>query len=104
MPRPDMEAAEIVRRGEEIYDRDIRALVEAEHDGKFLVLDIESGDYEIGDDESDDRRPGEAPGRDSLPAPHRISRRLLLGRRVAAGVGRDRRFRRWAAGARDPAS
>ncbi len=34
-------------RGEEIYERDIRSKVEAEHRGTFLVIDIESGDYEI---------------------------------------------------------
>lgn len=38
---------DIARRGQEIYESRIRALVEAEHKGKFLVLDVNSGDYEI---------------------------------------------------------
>ena len=38
---------EISRRGKEIYEREIRASVEEEHKGKVLVVDIESGEYEI---------------------------------------------------------
>ena len=38
---------EIVQRGREIYEEQIRAGVEAEHTGKFLVVDIETGMYEI---------------------------------------------------------
>lgn len=42
---------EIVRRGQALYDERIRAQVESDHKGKFLVLDIETGDYEIDTDE-----------------------------------------------------
>lgn len=38
---------DIARRGQAIYESRIRALVEAEHKGEFLVLDVDSGDYEI---------------------------------------------------------
>jgi hypothetical protein len=38
---------EVTRRGREIYERDIRPRVEPEHLGKFLVLDIDSGNYYI---------------------------------------------------------
>ena len=41
--------SEIVRRGHEIYDRDIRDQVEAANRGKMLALDIESGVYAMGD-------------------------------------------------------
>jgi hypothetical protein len=41
---------EIVRRAEELYEREIRARVEEEHKGRILVMDIESGAYEIDDD------------------------------------------------------
>ena len=34
-------------RGQALYDTQIRAQVEAEHRGKFLVLDVNTGDYEI---------------------------------------------------------
>lgn len=38
-------------RGEEIYERQIRANVETGNKGKFVVIDIETGDYEIDDDD-----------------------------------------------------
>jgi hypothetical protein len=47
MASPTLEADEVVRRGQEIYDRDIRARVEPDHRGEFIVIDIETGDYEI---------------------------------------------------------
>ena len=42
---------EVCDRGEQIYAERIKHLVEPEHNGKFIVFDIESGDYEI--DEED---------------------------------------------------
>lgn len=47
MPHARYSNDEIVRRGQELYERDIRARVEPEHKGKFLVIDIETGEYEI---------------------------------------------------------
>jgi hypothetical protein len=38
---------EIVQHGQEIYEKQIRTEVEAEHTCKFLVVDIETGMYEI---------------------------------------------------------
>ena len=49
MPATKYTPEEIAARGEAIYDRDIRPKVEGTHDGKFLVLDIETGEYEIAD-------------------------------------------------------
>ncbi len=51
MPLRSYSSAQIERRGEEIYERGIRARVEPEHRGKFLAVDIETGDYEIDRDE-----------------------------------------------------
>ena len=34
-------------RGQALYDAQIRAQVEGEHHGKFLILDVNTGDYEI---------------------------------------------------------
>jgi hypothetical protein len=51
MPHPRYSSAEIVQRGQVLYDQQIRAHVEASHPGKFLVLDIETGDYEIDADD-----------------------------------------------------
>jgi hypothetical protein len=42
---------EIARRGREIYERDIRSEVEWDHDGRFLIVDITTGHYEVADDE-----------------------------------------------------
>lgn len=46
-----VESQEIVRRGEELYGREIRSKVEAGNEGKVLVLDIETGEYEIAEDD-----------------------------------------------------
>lgn len=40
---------EIAARGQTLYDERIRATVEQQHDGRFLVVDIETGEYEIAD-------------------------------------------------------
>lgn len=53
MPYPGHTTEEIARRGREVYEREIRGEVEIEHRGRFLVLDVESGDYEIADDDLD---------------------------------------------------
>ena len=37
------------RLGEAIYGRDIRAKVEADHHGKVIAIDVDSGDYAIAD-------------------------------------------------------
>ena len=47
MPHPRYTSDEIVERGQALYDREISTLVEAIHKGKYLVLDIETGEYEI---------------------------------------------------------
>src|SRR5262245_31696241 len=48
-PRYSME--EFERRGDEIYDRDVQPHVTAEDEGKYVLIDIETGDYEVDDDE-----------------------------------------------------
>ena len=42
---------EIMQRGEALYAHAIRSKVEDKHRGEFLVLDIETGNYEIATDE-----------------------------------------------------
>ena len=37
----------IGQRGQALYDQQIRAQVEQDHRGKFLILDVNTGDYEI---------------------------------------------------------
>ena len=41
---------EITARGEAIYRERIRSLVETKEKGKFVIIDIETGDYEIARD------------------------------------------------------
>ncbi|MBM4044997.1 MAG: hypothetical protein FJ279_07780 [Planctomycetes bacterium] len=47
MPYADYTAQEVASRGEAIYEQQIRGKVEAGHKGKFLVMDIRTGRYEI---------------------------------------------------------
>jgi hypothetical protein len=51
MPHARLTNEEIDRRGQELYDRQIRAQVETpENTGKQIVIDVETGEYEIDDD------------------------------------------------------
>jgi hypothetical protein len=45
-----LSSKDISRLGREIYDREIRKKVERKHHGTFLAIDIETGDYELGED------------------------------------------------------
>lgn len=51
MSRPKVPEAEIVPRGEEIYERDVRPKLGPEHEGKFVVVDVTTGEYAIADDD-----------------------------------------------------
>ncbi len=42
-------AEETGRLGDKIYEEDIRPRVEATHHGKIVAIDVDSGDYAIGD-------------------------------------------------------
>lgn len=85
MPATKYTPEEIAARGEAIYDRDIRSKVEGAHHGKFLVLDVETGDYEIDEDDLTatmrllDRRPGT------------VSYGIRIGYRTAYRLGRSLR-------------
>ena len=51
MGHPRYSSDEIVRRGQEWYEREIRSKVEEGNKGKNLIIDIETGDYDLDDDE-----------------------------------------------------
>jgi len=51
MAQPRYTSEEVAARGREIYEQQIRAKVEPEHVGKFLVVDVETGDYELDEDD-----------------------------------------------------
>jgi hypothetical protein len=58
VPQQRIPTEEIVRHGEEIYERDLRARFEKpENIGRLLLIDVETGDYELGaeDMEATDR-------------------------------------------------
>ena len=51
MPYPRYTSDEISSRGQMLYDQQIQARVDADNKGKFLILDIETGDYEMDENE-----------------------------------------------------
>ncbi len=42
---------EIGRLGTEIFDRQVRPALRPEDDGKFVAIDIETGDYQLDEDD-----------------------------------------------------
>ena len=42
---------EFARRGDAIYERDVRPVVKQGDEGKFVAIDIETGTYEMDEDE-----------------------------------------------------
>lgn len=51
MQHPRLTDEEIDRRGEQLYEQQIRPVVETPANiGKQVVIDVETGDYEIDDD------------------------------------------------------
>ena len=48
---PRYSKEEFARRGDEIYDRRVRPHIRDRDEGKFVVIDIEKGDYETDVDE-----------------------------------------------------
>jgi hypothetical protein len=49
--RPRYSKEEFARRGDLIYERDIRPKVEPGRNGQFVAIDIETGQYEVDADE-----------------------------------------------------
>ncbi len=49
MNAPTRPKAEIARLGDEIYERDIRLKVETDHYGEIVAIDVDSGNWAIGD-------------------------------------------------------
>ena len=51
VPMPRYSKEEFARRGDAIYDQDVSPHVGPDDEGKFVVIDIETGAYEIDPDE-----------------------------------------------------
>jgi hypothetical protein len=47
MKQPRYTGEEVAARGRAIYEQRIRDKLEPEHVGKFVVIDVETGDYEL---------------------------------------------------------
>jgi hypothetical protein len=85
MGHPRFSSATIVERGQALYDQTIREKVEPSHHGEFLVVDIETGEFEIDASElaALERAQAKHPGaalylmRVGYRAAHRIGGRLL---------------------------
>lgn len=62
--RPRRSREEAARLGREIYERDIRPRVEADHVGEYVAIDVETGDWTIAGSESGvvDRLRAQHPG------------------------------------------
>jgi hypothetical protein len=51
MPYPKISGEEITKRGKELYENSLRTQIEtAENIGKIVSINVETGEYEIGDD------------------------------------------------------
>ena len=81
MPYANYTPDEVRARGEALYAEQIRDQVKAEDKGKFLVMDIETGDYEI--DEEDLR----ATKRVLAKRPAAVVYGLRIGHRAAYRLG-----------------
>jgi hypothetical protein len=89
MPHPSYSPNEIVERGRALYDEQIRDRVEAENRGRFLVINVETGEYVLDDDHlaASDRAAAKYPGaplyavRVGYPAVGRIGGRGLVRKR-----------------------
>lgn len=72
---------EIAAKGREFYESQIRANIEADHHGRIIVIDVESGDYEIDDDHL------EAANRLKLRSPHAPLFAIKIGFPALARIG-----------------
>ena len=67
MPDGDYSKEERARLAHETYEREVRDKVEPGQVGRFLALDVESGDYEVADEALEaserlsERQPGAVP-------------------------------------------
>jgi len=86
MSSTTMDHRELARRGRDYYDRVLRAKLEPEHKGKFLALEVETGDYALGDNSL------EALDRAEAQHPDSVFYILRVGYRTAGRIGAQ--FRR----------
>lgn len=89
MPHPRYSSDEIVARGKALYEQQIRNRVEAENRGRFLVINVETGEFVLDDNHlaASDRAAEKYPGaplytvRVGYPAVGRIGGRGAVAKR-----------------------
>jgi hypothetical protein len=82
MPSTKYSPEEIASRGDAIYENRLRDQVESDNRDRFLILDIESEDYEIDDDDLT------ATTRLLARRPEAVLYGLRIGRSAAYRIGR----------------
>ena len=80
-------ADEIGQRGEEIYAQKLRKQVEEGNFGKYIAIDILTGEYEIGDDRKNVNAHLETVHRLLNRIPNAIVYTILIGYPAAAAIG-----------------
>ncbi len=80
-------AQEVARRGRQLYEERIRSRVEPAHDGRFLVVDVDSGEYALADDEL------EAFPRTREKTPEGVLFLIRVGHRAAHRIGASPGYR-----------
>lgn len=86
MSNHDYTKEEIARQGREIYDREIRRKVEGDHDGEFLVVDITSGRFSMGQDSEEAFEGAEEEN------PEGVFYLMRVGRKAAHRIGSSAAF------------
>ncbi len=51
MPSTNRTRDELAKLGDEIFDRQVKPSLRPEDEGKFVAIDVESGDFEINEDD-----------------------------------------------------
>lgn len=95
MPSTKRTLDELANLGADIFDRQVRSALRPEDDGKFVAIDVETGGYEIDEDDyaAIARLRSRKPAADiwlmraGYPAPYRIGARKGAGTAVAGATG-----------------
>ena len=86
--QPCYNKEEAARRGDEIYDRDVRSQVEPQHNGEIVAVDLDTGAWEVDPDEITAARRLEARHPDAQIWVVRVGSRYLS----RFGAGRSRKI------------
>jgi hypothetical protein len=74
---PRYSKEEFDRRGTELYEQKIRPLVQQGNHGRIVAIDIESGDFQVADDETEACLPLIAKNPDAQLVCYRIGHRAV---------------------------